>query len=138
MPSFLQDVRQFALDHTTGGTDNSADRFSAAFGLGSNEMLGIAIVDPEKPAEIAGHVIAGVEGYLGEQVCMVYQFNKKSGTSEAWTSVNKAIQAIVDNWCHTLGLKEIMAMAESKSRGRLFRQFGYTEGPVLMKRRFQE
>ena len=136
MPQMLESIMKFSHDHTAGGTDACADRWSAAFGLGSNEMLGLAIV-PDDSCQLAGHVICGVETYLGETVCMVYQFEKKDGSEDDWRELNKSIQVIIDNWCHNLGLKEIMAMAETRSRGRLFRQFGYNEGPVLMRRRFE-
>lgn len=137
MPPFIQAITEFSAEHTTGGTDVCAERFQIAFGAGMNEMLGIAIVDDDEIGQLAGHVICGVETYLGKQVCMVYQFNKKSGTSDDWQHLNKAIQALIDNWCHNLGLPEIMAMAETESRGRLFGLFGYSKGPVLMRRRFK-
>lgn len=139
MPTFLKRIREFSARHTSGGTDECAVRFESAFGSGlSNVMLGIAIVDSDAEwgNAVVGHVLCGVETYLGKTVCMVYQFAKESGTSEEWREVNKAIQAIVDNWCLSIGLDEIMAMAESPSRARLFRQFGYGIGPVLLRRTF--
>ena len=138
MPAYLGAVREFSSAHTAGGTDECAERFEMAFGAGLNAMLGIAIVDDEgQPGSLAGHVICGLETYLGKQVCMVYQFHKESGTSDDWRELNKGLQALIDNWCHTLGLKEIMAMAETPSRARLFQQFGYGPGPTLLRRRFE-
>jgi hypothetical protein len=137
MPAFIESVMNFSAEHTAGGTDSCADNFQIAFGAGLKEMMGIAIVDSDEPGQLAGHVICGQEQYLGKRVCMVYQFNKESGTSEDWRELNKGIQALIDNWCHGCELQEIMAMAESESRGRLFRLFGYEKGPVLMRRRFR-
>ena len=137
MPKFLEAMQEFAKRHVQGGTDQCPERFECAFGAGINEMLGIAIIEDDKVGVVAGHVICGVETYLGQTACMVYQFSRESGTDADWVETNKAIQALIDNWCHGLGLVEIMAMAETKSRGRLFRAFGYTEGPVLMRRRFK-
>jgi hypothetical protein len=137
MPKFVEACKKFSQEHTAGGTDSCAEQFEIAFGAGFNAMLGIAIVDSDEPGQLAGHVICGQEQYLGKKVCMVYQFNKESGTSEDWRALNKGIQALIDNWCHNCGLDEIMAMAESESRGRLFRLFGYEKGPVLMRRRFK-
>jgi hypothetical protein len=136
MPTFIETMKEFSAEHTAGGTDQCAERFECAFGAGINEMLGLAIVPDDEVGHLAGHVICGVETYLGQTACMVYQFSKESGTDADWFETNKAIQALIDNWCHGLGIVEIMAMAETKSRGRLFRSFGYTEGPVLMRRRF--
>ena len=137
MPRFLERIRAFSSEHTAGGTDECAERFEAAFGLGSNQMLALAIADVDgPPGELSGHVICGLETYLGKQVCMVYQFHKESGTSDEWRDLNRSIQVMIDNWCHNLGMKEIMAMAETESRGRLFKQFGYTAGPMLLRRRF--
>lgn len=137
MPPFLKAVRDFSAAHTAGGTDSAAERFETCFGAGFQEMLGLAIVSDDKPGELAGHVICGVEEYLGKKSCMVYQFHKESGTSDDWRELNKSIQALVDQWCHSLGLVEILAMAESESRARLFRHFGYQSGPVLLRRRFE-
>lgn len=137
MPPFLKAITEFAAEHTAGGTDLCAERFETCFGAGFPDMFGIAIVDDEKPGELCGHVICGVEEYLGAKACMVYQFNKVAGTSADWVNLNKSIQAQIDQWCHSLGLTEIMAMAESESRGRLFKAFGYVPGPVLMRRRFE-
>ena len=136
MPAFLNEIKEFSSRHTAGGTDQCMERFEIAFGAGLNEMLGIALVDEDaEHGHLAGHVICGVETYLGRTVCMVYQFNKKSGSGD-WDELNKGIQALIDSWCHNLGLDEIMAMAETESRGRLFSLFGYEKGPVLMRRRF--
>jgi len=138
MPAFTRAIKDFAVSHVTGGTDECAQRFECAFGVALNEMLGIAIIDSEAPpGTLAGHVICGLETYLGKQACMVYQFHKESGTSDDWRELNKGLQALIDNWCHTLGLKEIMAMAETPSRARLFQQFGYGPGPTLLRRRFE-
>ena len=136
MPVFLESMKEFSERHVEGGTDKCGTRFEIAFGAGLNEMLGLAIIKDDEVGQLAGHVICGVEEYLGQASCMVYQFSKESGTDADWVETNKAIQALIDNWCHGLGIGEIMAMAETKSRGRLFRAFGYTEGPVLMRRRF--
>lgn len=136
MPVFLEAMRDFSLRHTASGTDQCPERFECAFGASIREMLGIAIIKDDEIGQLAGHVICGVETYLGQSACMVYQFSKESGTDADWVETNKAIQALIDNWCLGLDLPEILAMAETKSRGRLFRQFGYTEGPVLMRRRF--
>jgi len=139
MPLFLKRVRAFSARHTLGGTDECAPRFEAAFGAGlNNMMLGLAIVDSDAEwgSALVGHVLCGVETYLGKSVVMVYQFAKEAGTSEDWREVNKGIQALIDSWCQSIGCREIMAMAETASRARLFRQFGYSEGPVLLRRSF--
>lgn len=137
MPMVIEAMDTFATEHTAAGTDDCAARFQCAFGAELKEMLCIAILKDDEVGQLAGHVICGVETYLGKSACMVYQFSKESGTDEDWIATNKTIQALIDQWCHDLGLNEILAMAETKSRGRLFRQFGYVEGPVLMRRRFQ-
>jgi hypothetical protein len=108
-----------------------------AFGLAEPRLLMLAILDNDKilPEALVGHVIAGVETYLGRSVAMVYQFEKDEGSSD-WSEVNSGLQAIVENWCRSIGLDEIMIMAETKSRARLFKYFGYKDGPVLMRRKF--
>jgi hypothetical protein len=50
--------------------------------------------------------------------------------------MNKSIQAMIDLWARNGGLNEIMAMAETDSRAKLFAQFGYVRGPVLLRRKF--
>jgi len=137
MPMFTKAIKEFSRQHSVDGQDSCAEQFEIAFGAALPQMLGIAIVSDEaQPGELAGHVVCGVETYLGRQVCMVYQFNKADSDAD-WKETNKAIQVLVDQWCHTLGLPEIMALAETESRGRLFELFGYVKGPVMMRRKFK-
>jgi hypothetical protein len=137
MPLFLERVRKFTGAHTETHLDPLPEIAMGAFGLAEPRLLMLAILDNDKilPEALVGHVIAGVETYLGRSVAMVYQFEKDEGSSD-WSEVNSGLQAIVENWCRSIGLDEIMIMAETKSRARLFKYFGYKDGPVLMRRKF--
>lgn len=140
MPLFLDRVRKFTGAHTDAESDPLPQIMASLFGTGAEAGLLIAILDDEKtlPDALVGHVACGVETYLGRSVCMVYQFEKdrNNGNKSEWQTLNHAIQAIVDNWCRSIGLDEIMIMAETESRARLFKFFGYKPGPVLMRRKF--
>ena len=140
MPLFLDRVRKFTGSHTDAQEDILPQLAASAFGGGSEAGLLIAILDDDArlPGALVGHVACGVETYLGRSVCMVYQFekDKHDGDPSEWKTLNHSIQAIVDNWCRSIGLDEIMIMAETESRARLFKYFGYQPGPVLMRRKF--
>jgi hypothetical protein len=138
MPAFLERVSKFTGSHTEQGNDPLPAICAAAFGSRVAEVLMLAILrdDKETMAEaLVGHVVAGVEQYLGRRVGMVYQF-EKTGSDPEWREINKSIQAMVDMWARNGGLDEIMAMAETDSRAKLFAQFGYVRGPVLLRRKF--
>lgn len=141
MPLFLERVRKFTGSHTDVGEDPLPELLAGAFGTKDQRALMIAILDDEKtlPEALVGHVACGVETYLGRSVCMVHQFEKEKTPDqdkEAMKTLNYSIQALIDNWCHAIGLDEIMIMAETESRARLFKFFGYKPGPVLMRRKF--
>jgi hypothetical protein len=133
----MRRVRKFTEDHSNSFIDPLPDILEGAFGTGDPRYQIVAILDDEKtlPEALVGHVVSGVETYLGRSVCMVYQFEKDSGES-GWKEMNHVLQAIVEGWCRAIGLDEIMIMAETESRGRLFQYFGYEKGPVLMRRKF--
>jgi len=137
MPLLLDRLRKFTGSHTDVDSDPLPELVSAAFGTNHPSVLVIAILDDEAvlPDALVGHLIAGKETYLGREVGMVYQF-EKTGTNEGWKDMNKAISAMVDLWARNQGLDEIMAMVETESRTKLFSYFGYTRGPVLMRRKF--
>jgi hypothetical protein len=137
MPFVMDRVRKFTAGHANSFIDPLPDILEGAFGMGDPRYVVIALVEEGEPLPdaIVGHVVAGVETYLGRSVCMVYQF-EKDDTTEEWPELNRSLQALLENWCRSIGLDEIMIMAETMSRGRLFRQFGYEMGPVLMRRKF--
>ena len=138
MPAFLEREAMFTGSHTDQGNDPLPQICSAAFGSHLPEVLMLAILNDgqENISEaLVGHVVAGVETYLGRRVGMVYQF-EKSGNDPGWRELNKSIQVMVDMWARNGGLDEIMAMAETDSRAKLFAQFGYVRGPVLLRRKF--
>jgi hypothetical protein len=133
----MRRVYRFTREHSNSFIDPLPDLLEAAFGLGDPRYQIIAILDDEKvlPEALVGHVVSGVETYLGRSVCMVYQIEKDK-TEGSWKEMNHALQAIIESWCKAIGLDEIMIMAETESRGRLFQYFGYEKGPVLMRRKF--
>ncbi|MCK5481314.1 MAG: hypothetical protein KAJ06_09210 [Gammaproteobacteria bacterium] len=137
MPLFLERVRKFTGAHTSTTEDALPGLLAGAFGTEDARGLMIAILDDERqlPEALVGHVACGVETYLGRNTCMVYQFEKDESNGD-WKTLNNSIQALIDSWCHTLGLDEIMIMAESDSRAKLFNYYGYERGPVLMRRKF--
>jgi len=136
MPFVMERVRKFTAEHVNSFVDPLPDILEGAFGMGDTRYVTIALVEDEPlPDCIVGHVVAGVEMYLGRSVCMVYQFEKDESDGD-WSGLNRSIQALLENWCRSIGLDEIMIMAETMSRGRLFKRFGYEPGPVLMRRKF--
>lgn len=138
MPVFLERVKKFTGSHTNAQDDPLPEICSAAFGSHLPEILMLAIMkdDGENIEDaMVGHVVAGVETYLGRRTGMVYQF-EKTGADSGWTETNKTVQAMVDLWARQGGLDEIMAMAETDSRAKLFGYFGYVRGPVLLRRKF--
>lgn len=137
-PAFQARVRKFTAEHASSFVDPLPDLMAAAFGMGDNRVLMVALLDEDAGSAedvIIGHIVAGVEQYLGRNVAMVYQFERDVSDSD-WVENNAYLQNIVETWASSIGLDEIMIMAETMSRGRLFRQFGYTMGPVLMRRKF--
>lgn len=137
MPAFLERVREFSQWHTQDGVDPLTQMCAAAFGTHSPHMLMIAIMkdDQDNVSDaLVGHIVAGVETFLGRSVGMVYQFERDA--VEDWKEINRSLQVLVDTWARSIGLDEIMAMAESDSRARLFGYFGYERGPVLLRRKF--
>jgi hypothetical protein len=138
MPVFLERIKMFTGTHTASQEDALPMICSAAFGSHLPEMLMLVILEDNKDnlAEaVVGHVVAGVETFLGRRVGMIYQF-EKTGSDPDWREMNKSIQAMIDLWARNGGLNEIMAMAETDSRAKLFAQFGYVRGPVLLRRKF--
>jgi hypothetical protein len=137
MPFVMDRVRKFTAEHANSFVDPLPDILEGAFGIGDRRYVVIALVEDDEPLPdcIVGHVAAGVETYLGRSVCMVYQFEKDESGGD-WAGLNRSLQALLENWCRSIGLDEIMIMAETVSRGRLFKRFGYEPGPVLMRRKF--
>lgn len=138
MPAFLERVAMFTGSHTEQDSDPLPAICSVAFGSRLSEVLMLAVLEDDKESvaeALVGHLVAGVEEYLGRRVAMIYQF-EKTGSSADWRETNRSIQAMVDMWARNGGLDEIMAMAETDSRAKLFAQFGYVRGPVLLRRKF--
>lgn len=137
MPAIMRRVRKFSEEHTSSFIDPLPDLLEGAFGMGDQRYQIVAIMDDEKemPEALVGHMVSGVETYLGRSVCMVYQLEKDNAEGD-WKAMNHSLQGIVEVWCKSIGLDEIMIMAETESRGRLFGYFGYEKGPVLMRRKF--
>ena len=118
MPAFLERVKMFTGIRTEQDNDPLPAICTAAFGSHLPEILMLAILNDDKDniAEaLVGHVVAGVETYLGRRFGMVYQF-EKTGSDPGWREMNKSIQAMVDMWARQGQLDEIMAMAETDSR----------------------
>lgn len=140
MPVVAERVRRFSAEHEIAGGDQLlAKAAMTAFGAGVPEFLTIAVLDGDKPTigeAVVGHVVAGVESLLGKNVAMVYQFEKSGGGDSEWQEVNTQINTLVELWARRLGLDEILAMAQSDSRARLFGYYGYERGPVLVRRKF--
>ena len=138
MPVFLERIKKFTGAHTAVQEDPLPAICAAAFGSRLPEILMLVILEDDKDnlAEaVVGPVVAGVETFLGRRVGMVYQF-EKIGVDPGWRDMNRTIQAMIDLWARNGGLDEILAMAETDSRAKLFAQFGYVRGPILLRRKF--
>jgi hypothetical protein len=138
MPAFLERIKKFTGTHMEQTEDPLPAVCAAAVGSHLPEVLMLVILDDSKEnvsEALVGHVVAGVETFLGRRVGMVYQF-EKTGNDPGWRDMNKSIQAMIDLWARNGGLDEILAMAETDSRAKLFAQFGYVRGPVLLRRKF--
>jgi hypothetical protein len=139
MPVVLERVKKFTAEHSDGVNDALPQILAAGFGTKHPSILIIAILQDDKAnldEALAGYIVAGEESYLGRKTGMIYQFEKRGGEDADWVELNKSLGAMVDLWARSNGLDEIMAMAETDSRARLFHMFGYQRGPVLLRRKF--
>lgn len=137
MPAFTHRIRHFDRMYTVdGNASNIADLFEQCFAAGDNRMLGIALFDndPETGQPLLkGHLIAGVDMHHGVNAAVIYQYEKDDKDPDP-VATNDAVQAIVDAWVQTLGLKEVSALATSKGRAKHFERWGYRFTSVLVTR----
>jgi len=143
MPPFVHRIRNFSQSFTVSGWDNAAPWFETCFGANDPRMLGIAVVQEEggKP-EVVGHLLAGLETYLGAPVGMVYQFSKDKGKSfikarddrdESGTAPFEMMHYMVQAWCRGHEVTQCYALVEGAARTKLFGWFGFDDNMRIVR-----
>jgi hypothetical protein len=134
MPQFLERIRKFSQSFTVTGSDNAAQWFEACFGSGDQRMIGIGILEPQEgdaPPKLVGHLLAGVESYLGAPHGIVYQFSKDKGAKYDGDLDSDhpyiVMRHMLDHWARGHQISQIYALVEGPARAKLFGWFGFDD-----------
>ena len=137
MPKFIERVKGFMESYNSDADGPLPDIIHTAFGGGDPRAFLCAIIDGEEKC-IAGHMVAGVETYLGEPTGFIHQWEIDKGLPpDELEKIRATIDAMMMTWATGLNLKSMTAMALDEARAKVFKRHRFNRFAVLVKRRLR-